>query len=230
MEQLLLPVSISDHMVFDSFYPGQNLEIYQSLQANVQKLLWIAGVKGSGKTHLLQAAFHRCIRLLNPSLYIPMQESEQLSPEVLDDLDQLDLICIDDIEFILGSQAWEIKLLDLYERLQTTNTHLLIASHETPKVLNFFLPDLASRFSLSVIYQLKILSETEIISAIQLHADIRGFNLPIESANYLLKRVERNVSSLMEIIKILDYESLSKQRKLTIPFIKNILQFGHKDQ
>ena len=83
---------------------------------------------------------------------------------------------------------------------------------------------------MSIVHQLKNLSETEIISAIQVHADIRGFNLPIESANYLLKRVERNVSSLMEIIKILDYESLSKQRKLTIPFIKNILQLGHKDQ
>ena len=142
----------------------------------------------------------------------------------------MDLICIDDIEFILGYQAWEIKLLDLYERLQTTNTRLLITSHETPKVLNFFLPDLASRFSMSVVHQLKVLSEIEIISAIQLHADIRGFNLPIESANYLLKRVERNVSSLIEIIKILDYESLSKQRKLTIPFIKNILQLGYKDE
>ena len=156
MEQLLLPVSVSEHMVFDSFYPGPNLEIYQSLRTNVQKLLWIAGTKGSGKTHLLQAAFHRCIRLSRKSLYIPMYEFDQFSPEILDDLDQLDLICIDDIEFILGNQAWERKLLDLYERLQATNTHLLIASNETPKVLNFFLPDLASRFSLSVIYQLKI--------------------------------------------------------------------------
>ena len=149
----------------------------------------LQGQKVLEKTHLLQAAFHQCIRLANKSLYIPMREFEQLNPEVLDDLDKLDLICIDDIEFILGCQAWEIKLLDLYERLQTTSTRLLITSHETPKVLNFYLPDLASRFSMGVVHQLKILSEREIISAIQLHADIRGFNLPIESANYLLKRV-----------------------------------------
>jgi DnaA family protein len=83
---------------------------------------------------------------------------------------------------------------------------------------------------MSVVHQLAMLSETEMISAIQLHANIRGFNLPNDSANYLLKRVERNVGSLMEIIKILDYESLSKQRKLTVPFIKNILHLGNKDQ
>ena len=230
MEQLLIPVAVSEHMVFDSFYPGPNLEVYQSLQTNIQKLLWISGTKGSGKTHLLQATFHHSINLSYASLYIPMQEFDQFSPEILDDLDQLDLICIDDIEFILGNQVWERKLLDLYERLQITDAHLVITSHEPPKGINFFLPDLASRFSMSVVHQLEILSETEMMSAIQMHAEIRGFHLPNESANYLLKRVERSVGSLVEIIKILDYESLSKQRKLTIPFIKNILHFGHNDQ
>jgi len=83
---------------------------------------------------------------------------------------------------------------------------------------------------MSLIHQLVMLSEMEIASAIQMHAEIRGFKLPNESANYLLKRVERNVGSLIDIIKILDYESLSKQRKLTIPFIKNILHLDHKDQ
>ena len=216
-------------MVFESFYPGPNLEIYQALQANVQKSLWISGVQSSGKTHLLQATFQRCIRLSKSSLYIPMREFDQFSPEILDDLEQLHLICIDDIEFIIGNQTWERKLLDLYERIQTTDTHLVVASHDSPKGINFFLPDLASRFSMSLIHQLEMLSEIEILSAIQMHAEVRGFNLPKESVNYLLKRVERNVGSLIDIIEILDYESLSKQRKLTIPFIKNILNIDYKD-
>ena len=83
---------------------------------------------------------------------------------------------------------------------------------------------------MSLIHQLEMLSEIEILSAIQMHAEVRGFNLPKESVNYLLKRVERNVGSLIDIIEILDYESLSKQRKLTIPFIKNILNLIYKDQ
>ena len=114
-----------------------------------------------------------------------------------------------------------------YERIQTTDTSMVVASHDSPKGINFFLPDLASRFSMSVIHQLEMLSEVEILSAIQMHAEVRGFNLPNESANYLIRRVERNVGSLIDIIEILDYESLSKQRKLTIPFIKNILNLNH---
>ena len=155
-----------------------------------------------------------------------MREFDQFSPEILVNLDRLDLICIDDVEFVLGNQLWERKLLDLYERIQNSDCHLVMASYEPRYGINIFLHDLASRFSMSVVHQLEMLSESEMISAIQLHANIRGFDLPNDSANYLLRRVERNVGSLIEIIKVLDYESLSKQRKLTIPFIKNILQFN----
>ena len=81
MEQLLLPVSISEHMVFDSFYPGPNIEIYQSIKIDSQKLLWIAGAKGSGKTHLLQAALHQCFSVSKKGLYISADASFTLLPK-----------------------------------------------------------------------------------------------------------------------------------------------------
>jgi len=85
------------------------------------------------------------------------------------------------------------------------------------------LPDLASRFSLGLVDRLKPMNEEQIIKAISLHATVRGFNLPAEVAKYLISRVPRDVSVLVDIIKLLDYESLSKQRKLTVPFIKTVL-------
>ena len=230
MEQLLLPVSISEHMVFDSFYPGPNIEIYQSIKTDSQKFLWIAGSKGSGKTHLLQAALHQCFSFSNKGLYIPMHNFKEFNPEILDNLDQLDLICIDDIECILGKRIWEEKLMGLYERLQTAKSQLIVGSFESPKGTHFHLPDLASRFTMFVVHRLELLSESETISAIQLHANTRGFDLPDDCAKYLIRRVQRDVGSLIEIIQILDYESLSKKRKLTIPFIKSILNLGQKSK
>ena len=61
----------------------------------------------------------------------------------------------------------------------------------------------------------------DLVIAIQLHAKIRGFDLSDDTAKFLLRRVRRDVCSLVEVIKILDYESLAKKRKLTIPFIKS---------
>ena len=230
MEQLLLPVSISEHMVFDSFYPGPNIEIYQSIKTDSQKFLWIAGAKGSGKTHLLQAALHQCFSFSKKGLYIPMHDFNEFDPEILDNLDQLDLICIDDIDCILGKRIWEEKLMGLYERLKTTKSKLVVGSFESPKGTHFHLPDLASRFTMFMVHRLELLSEPETIFAIQLHANARGFDLPDDCAKYLIRRVQRDLGSLIEIIQILDYESLSKKRKLTIPFIKSILNLGQKSK
>ena len=81
-----------------------------------------------------------------------------------------------------------------------------------------------------VVHRLELLSEPETISAIQLHANTRGFDLPDDCAKYLIRRVQRDVESLIEIIQILDYESLSKKRKLTIPFIRSTLNLGQKSK
>ena len=68
-----------------------------------------------------------------------------------------------------------------------------------------------------------IKNSAEMIEAILLHSKARGFDLPEDSAKYLINRAPRDVSVLVDMIKLLDYESLSMQRKLTIPFIKTVL-------
>jgi DnaA family protein len=152
-----------------------------------------------------------------------MRESKDFTPDILDNLDQFDLVAIDDIENVIGDFSWEEQLLILYEELIHTKSRILISSSDTPQGLSFKLPDLASRFSLGLVDRLKPMNEEQMIEAISLHAKVRGFNLPQDVAKYLISRVPRDVSVLVDIIKLLDYESLSKQRKLTIPFIKTVL-------
>ena len=71
--------------------------------------------------------------------------------------------------------------------------------------------------------RLNVLKDKDVVKAIQLHAKIRGFDLSDDAAKFLLRRVRRDVCSLIEVIEVLDYESLAKKRKLTIPFIKSVL-------
>ena len=210
-------------MIFESFFGGSNDHIYKLLQANEQKFLWIAGEKGTGKTHLLQAKINQINNNQSKLMYLPMRELNQLSPEILDDMDQMDLICIDDIHLILGSKIWEEKLLDLYERIQNTKTIFIVSSKDSPQGGNFLIQDLLSRYSTALVLRLNVLKNMDVVRAIQLHTKIRGFDLSDDAAKFLLRRVRRDVCSLVEVIKILDYESLAKKRKLTIPFIKSVL-------
>ena len=210
-------------MTFETFYLSSNKAVIDSIKDDRNKLIWIAGLQGTGKTHILQATVNYMDDGDNRLLYLPMVESKDFTPDILENLNQFDLVAIDDIENVIGDFSWEEQLLILYEELIHTKCRILISSSDTPQGLRFKLPDLASRFSLGLVDRLKPMNEEQIIKAISLHATVRGFNLPAEVAKYLISRVPRDVSVLVDIIKLLDYESLSKQRKLTIPFIKTVL-------
>ena len=61
-------------------------------------------------------------------------------------MEQLALVCIDNIECIAGEEEWEMAIFDLYNRiLETGKTRLLITGDRPPRQLNLKLPDLASR-------------------------------------------------------------------------------------
>ena len=223
MRQIPLDVSLSEYMTFETFYLGPNKSVVDSLRDEKNQLIWLAGLEGFGKTHLLHAFLNSHEHENKKVLYLPMSESQDFTPDILDNLAQYDLVAIDDIENIIGDMIWEEQLLKFYEDSFSTPNKILIAANDTPKGLNFLLPDLSSRFNLALIERLRPMNEDEMIKAILIHSKARGFDLPEDSAKYLINRVPRDVSVLVDMIKLLDYESLSMQRKLTIPFIKTVL-------
>ena len=226
MKQLPLPVNISEYMTFDSFFVGNNSGLIDALNDRNQKFIWVTGDSGTGKTHLLSALCNQYAMQGKRIQYLSMIESEDYTPSIIDGLSGLRLIAIDDAEYVIGQFSWEEKLMNLYETIIGSETRLVIGSKQTPKAMNFSIPDLASRFSLGLLYRINQLSDDDLIKAIQFHANVRGFELPTDSAKFLIKRSSRSVSSLMDILNILDYESLSSKRKLTIPFIKTVLNFS----
>ncbi|MBA1845318.1 DnaA regulatory inactivator Hda, partial [Escherichia coli] len=53
---------------------------------------------------------------------------------------------------------------------------------------------------------------------------LRGFELPEDVGRFLLKRLDREMRTLFMTLDQLDRASITAQRKLTIPFVKEILK------
>jgi len=85
------------------------------------------------------------------------------------------------------------------------------------------LRDLASRLAGGLVLTLQALTEPEQISALQLRAKLRGFDLPDETAAYMLRRLPRDMTSLYKRLDELDEASLVAQRRLTIPFVRGVI-------
>ena len=85
------------------------------------------------------------------------------------------------------------------------------------------LPDLVSRLQACTSFQLRLLTDDDKQKLLQQKARLRGMELPDEVARYLLNHQDRDIRALVATLDKLDKATLVHQRKLTIPFVKEIL-------
>ncbi|NOR41271.1 MAG: DnaA regulatory inactivator Hda, partial [Gammaproteobacteria bacterium] len=180
--QLPLGLALKDSARFDSYFPGKNQEAVQGLQAAAagsgEALIFVAGQTGMGKSHLLQAACHQAAGKSRTTAYLPLQELQGLAPSILEDLEQMDLVCLDDVHAIAGNHDWERGLFDVFNRIRAAGGTLFIAGQRRPDQAGFELPDLVSRLGWGVTYILKPLADDEVIAALSCRARGRGLELP----------------------------------------------------
>lgn len=221
--QLPLGITLADSADFSNFLPGKNTEALASLQSLTEPLIYIWGKPGCGKTHLLQAACADTLQHEQPAAWLPMQRSDEFLPEILTGWENLPLVCLDDIHAIAGNAPWEQAVFNLYNDLHAQGGRLIIAANVAPAALGLQLPDLQSRLSHGLVFQLHELSDSDKCQALAERARRRGFELPEDTANYLLTRYQRDMTSLCQLLDVLDSASLSEKRRLTIPFVKKVL-------
>ena len=222
--QLLLPFPLRPSARFETFVAGKNKILLDILQTsnNGQDLtapVWVWGESGCGKTHLLQAF---CAATEKKAIYLPLNDLKK-SPEILQGLSSLDIVALDDIDIVVGDSDWDQALFSIFNGLWTEGGVLLCSARYSPASLSFSLPDLGSRAAGSSIYQVKGLSDEDSILALRARAQSRGIDLPESSARFLITHVRRDMGTLCLFLESLNRASVLKQRKLTIPFIRDQL-------
>lgn len=224
MQQLPLGVSLRDRANFASFHPGPNsmvVERLRSLAFGDRGVFWLWGGRGSGRSHLLQAA---CAAAgARRAAYLPVNELGEAATGFLADVRLLDLLCIDDIGLLIGRRDFELALFSAYRSLDERAGAIIVSADHPPAGLSWVLADIRSRFGAAEIFQLKALDEEDELEALRLRAVSRGLDLPEETARYLLRRFPRDMTTLGRLLDEIDFASLSAQRRLTIPFVKSIL-------
>jgi DnaA family protein len=221
MRQLALGIRLRADAVFESFAPGFNAEVLAALKQPGTAPLWLWGGESSGKTHLLQAV---CAAAGETAAYFPLDRSLALPPEALRGFETCRVLCVDDVDAVAGDLSWETALFELFNAAVELRTQLIFAAAAPPRQPPWRLKDWQSRAAACVVYQLRDLDDAGRVEALRLHAAQRGLQLPQETSEYLLKRVPRDLRSLLEILDALDEASLAAQRRLTIPFIRDALE------
>lgn len=228
LTQLTLCLSLKDEATFDNFYPGKNTEIITELKKTAggtgERVIYLCGARGEGLSHLLQACCHYAHQHQVRSAYLPLANLLSLSPEVLCGFESMALICLDDLHVIAGHSEWEEAIFHLYNKVYDNGGKMIIAAHDLPKAIHLNLPDLVSRLSWGIIYQLHSFTDLEKLNILIMRAKHRGIGLSEEVGNYLITHCPRHMATLFAALDALDKASLAAQRRLTIPFVKEVLQ------
>jgi len=228
MRQLPLAVRLRDFAVFETFEPGPNGAVMAVLAdpAASGPAIWLWGPPGSGKSHLLQAA---CAA--SPSAaYLPVDELLADGPGALDDWQDRGLVCIDDIDRLAGRSDWELAAFALFNRLWERGGCLVVSAGSGPATIRFKLPDLQSRLAWGGVFRLGSLSDEDRIAALRRRARHRGLDLREEAARYLLRRLPRDMRALCAWLDTLDVASLAAGKRLTLPFVKSVIDSPPADR
>ncbi len=221
MRQIPLGVRLQDRTSFASFLAGDNslpLAAVQRTASGTERCAWLHGPTGSGKSHLLQAL---CAAVPG-SAYFPLAQLLASGPDVLEGAERLAAVALDDLHVIAGDAGWERRLFALYNDCDAHATRLVIAARHPATGLGVVLPDLRSRLASMPHFAMRPLDEQQQREALQLRAAQRGLELPDETVRYLQRRYARDMTSMQALLDRLDVASLEAQRRLTVPFIRQV--------
>ncbi len=227
VQQLALEISIKESFTFDRLMPGENSQLLEDSKACAcgtgEQFVYIWGSTATGKSHLLQALAQMADDQGRPSAYIPLDQATEFEPDILLGLEDLTLVCLDNLQHIAGHKAWERALFNLFNNIREKQNYLITSAIAPPVELGIDLNDLTSRLTWGLTHHLKPLNDQQKQACIIEDAARRGLIMSPDTAAFIMRYYPRDMSSLRQLLDHLDTASLEDQRRLTIPFIKQRL-------
>lgn len=227
-----LKIGLREEVSFDSFVTETaataiSLDQFQkSLRQTSASAFYLQGPSGAGKTHLLQAACRFKADRRESAVYLPLNDSNlPLIADSLNGLDQTDLVCIDDIDAKINSVEWQKALANLLIKSQTSGSVIILSGRESFLDWPVQVAELNSALvSVLTLVIPPLTQEDSLVDALQRHAQKRGFDLPLDVGNYLVKSFSTEIAELMAVLYLLEQATLAEKRRLTLPFAKQYLK------
>ena len=198
---------------FETFFVGENDIALDRVRQGER--VWLFGEHATGKSHVLRSL----ARETADARYITEQP-----PDLNEDLVST-LLLIDDIDLLCGDEENEYALFAVYEATDFTKTRWVVSSHSAPNEVTFLYRDLASRMSFFEQVELQPVPESARASLLKFWANDRAIGISDDVIQFLLNRIPRTQESLWTTLQKLDRSSMLENRTLTIPFVREVMDF-----
>jgi chromosomal replication initiator protein len=232
---------LSARYTFDSFVVGNSNQFAQAACQAVAELpsrsynpLFIYGGVGLGKTHLLHAVGHQIARLY-PHLRLLYLSSERFTNDLINAIRYdrtaefrakyrtIDLLLIDDIQFISGKERTQEEFFHTFNDLYEARKQIVVSSDSAPKEIPDLEERLRSRFEWGLIADIQPPDFETRVAILKKKAEIERVRLPDDVAYLIAGRIKANIREIEgSLTRMIAFCSLSG-RDMSVELAQEVL-------
>lgn len=169
--------------------------------------LFLYGGVGLGKTHLLHAIGNQVLQNY-PEKRVLYVTSERFTNEMIgaissrrttqfkDRYRKIDLLLIDDIQFLAGKEGTQEEFFHTFNALHEENKQIIISSDRPPKAIPTLEDRLRSRFEWGMIADIGAPDLETRTAILNQKRELKGYTIPEEVINYIAKNIQNNIREL----------------------------------
>ena len=233
--------NLNPKYTFNNFIVGGNNELARAacyaVSQNIGKIynpLFIYGGVGLGKTHLIQSIGNEIIKK-NPSAKLKYITSERFTSELINSLQtqkigefkekyqQIDILIIDDIQFISGKEKTQEEFFHIFNHLYQLNKQIVLSSDRPPKAIQILEERLRSRFEGGMIADVSKPDTETRLAILRKKTLDENIQISEEVLNYIAENIKNNIRELEGAINRLVVASQLINKEITLNFAINQL-------
>ncbi len=219
--------NLNPRYTFETFIVGKHNELAHAAALAVAENpgtkynpLFIYGDVGLGKTHIAQAVGHVLLKK-DPNTKILYASSEKFindyinavkhggAKEFKDTYRNVDLLIVDDIQFISGKEGTQEEFFHTFNTLHQNNKQVILTSDRPPKQIPALEARLTSRFECGMIADIGIPDLETRIAILETKCRMQNYSVDPEAIRYIASVVQHNVRELEGALnKVLAYSQL----------------------
>lgn len=222
--------NLNPNYTFDTFVVGNNNRFAHSASLAVAESpgeaynpLYIYGGPGLGKTHLMHSIGHFILEK-NPETKVIYVTSEEFTNEVIESIRNgnsssmskfrdkyrgVDVLMIDDIQFIIGKESTQEEFFHTFNALQTQGKQIILTSDKPPKEMETLEERIRSRFEWGLMADIGVPEYETRMAILRKKAESDNFKIDDDILNYIANNIKSNVRELEGALnKLLAYYNL----------------------